>query len=74
MQEIQELSPPQYLWAIGSSPAYFVQYQVNSAAILKILGHILIVWKPKFIEYPTIVQFPELKDKKRTTDNTQSIV
>ena len=60
------LSPKQFLWAVGSNPAYFVQYQVKSAAILKQRGCVLIVWKPKYIEYPSMIVFPELGEKKRT--------
>jgi hypothetical protein len=59
------MSPKQYLWAIATNPAYFVQYQVNSAAIFKVKNHALIVWKPKYIEYPTMIVFPEIADKKR---------
>lgn len=59
------MTPKQYLWAIGTNPAYFVQYQVKSAAIFRVKEHILIGWKPKFIEYPTMIVFPEIKDKTR---------
>jgi len=55
------------MWAIGSNPAYFVQYQISSAAILQVKNHILIVWKPKYIEYPSMIKFPSLIEKKRKT-------
>jgi len=50
---------------VGKSPAYFVQYQIKSAAVFKLKNLVLLVWKPKYIEYPSMVQLPELKDKKR---------
>lgn len=53
------------MWAVGKNPAYFVQYQVKSAAVLKLRNLVLLVWKPKYIEYPSMVQLPELKEKKR---------
>lgn len=59
------MTPKQYLWAIGTNPAYFVQYQVKSAAIFRVKEHILIGWKPKYIEYPAMIVFPEIKDKTR---------
>lgn len=62
-EELDEVTPRQYLWAIGTNPAYFVQYQVKSAAIFRVKDHILIGWKPKFIEYPSMIVFPEVKDK-----------
>ena len=61
MKEIEELSPDEYLWAVGSNTAYFVQYQVKSAAIIKVKNMVLIVWIPKHIEYPSLIKFPELK-------------
>lgn len=42
-----------------------MQYQVKSAAVIKIRNYVLLVWKPKYIEYPSMVQLPELKEKKR---------
>lgn len=59
------MSSTDFLWAVGRSPAYFVQHQVKAAAVLKIKDTVLVVWKPKYIEYPSIVKFPELKDKTR---------
>ena len=43
-----------------------MQYQVKAAAIIKVGTTILIIWKPKYIEYPSMVAFPEVNDKKRT--------
>ena len=63
---MEELSPDGFLWAVCNNPAYFVQYQVKAAAIIKVGTTILIIWKPKYIEYPSMVAFPEVKDKKRT--------
>jgi hypothetical protein len=60
------------MWAIGTSPAYFVQYQIDSAAILQVKDHVLIVWKPKYIEYPSMVKFPDMVDKKRKQHSIQS--
>jgi hypothetical protein len=59
--DIEEVSPPGFLWAISRNPAYFVQYQLKSAALLKIKNKVLIVWRPKYIEYPSYVKFPELR-------------
>ena len=47
---------------VGTNPSYFIQYQVDSYAIMKIYEKCVIVWKPKYIEYPSIYQlstFPE---------------
>ena len=68
VKEIEEVSQPAYMWVIGERPAYFVQYQLKSAAVLQLKQMILIVWKPKYIEYPSMFKFPELKDKKRTKE------
>lgn len=73
-EELEEVSPKQFLWAIGSNPAYFVQYQVKSAAIFKVKEHGIIAWKPKYIEYPSMVVFPEIGDKKSTSLVMQSTV
>jgi hypothetical protein len=48
------------MWLIGDEPAYHLQYQKESVAILKIEELAVIVWKPKFLEYPSIVKFPDL--------------
>lgn len=50
-----------YVWMVGINPTYFIQYQVDSYAILKIYDKSVIVWKPKYLEYPSITplsQFP----------------
>ena len=38
-----------YIWLVGRNPAYFIQYQVDSYAIIKNENKVLLVWKPKFI-------------------------
>ena len=74
VKELEELSPEEYLWAVCKDPAYFVQYQKEAAAVLRMKGMILIVWKPKYIEYPSIVKFPEFSNKKRKSATRQSAV
>lgn len=73
MKDLEELSPEEYLWAVCCNPAYFVQYQIKSAAVIKVRNMVLIVWRPKYIEYPTMIKFPELKDKKRMFWEIQQI-
>jgi hypothetical protein len=65
VKDLEEVTSSEYIWAVCRNPAYFVQYQVKSAALIKVRNVVLIVWKPKYIEYPSMVKFPELKDKKR---------
>ena len=64
MAELETVSPPQYIWAMADDPTLFLQYQVNSCAKLRFEDWYLVVWQPKYIEYPVMIQFPELKDKK----------
>lgn len=47
------------MWMVGESPAYFVQYQIDSYAILRAYGRVVLVWKPKFIEYPSVVKLED---------------
>ena len=44
---------------VGESPAYFVQYQVDSYAIMRGYERIILVWKPKYIEYPSAVKLED---------------
>ena len=53
-----------YLWVVCDNPAYFIQYQIDSVAIIKVNHFIVIVWKPKYIEYPQMIKFPDLKENK----------
>jgi hypothetical protein len=41
---------------VGTNPAYFIQYQIDSYAIFKGYNKVVIVWKPKYLEYPTLVK------------------
>lgn len=52
-----------YIWLVGRNPAYFIQYQVDSYAIIKAYGRVLLVWKPKYIEYPAIVKLADFGEK-----------
>lgn len=38
-----------YVWLIGTDPTYFIQYQIDSYAIIKGYNRIILVWKPKYI-------------------------
>jgi hypothetical protein len=45
-----------YAWIIASNPTYFIQYQIDSYAIIKGYNKVILVWKPKYLEYPSIFQ------------------
>lgn len=47
------------MWLVGSNPSYFVQYQIDSYSIFKSHDKVVIVWKPKYLEYPAIVKMTE---------------
>lgn len=63
-----------YVWLVGSNPAYFIQYQVDSYAIFRGHGKVILVWKPKYIEYPAVVKLEDFGEnpKKSTHAFTQS--
>ena len=44
---------------VGENPAYFVQYQVDSYAILRGYQKVVLAWKPKYIEYPSVVKLED---------------
>lgn len=50
------------LWIIGQDPVYFVQTKKDSSAIFRIEGVSVIVYAPKFLEYPQIAQIPVFKE------------
>lgn len=47
---------------VGSNPAYFIQYQVDSYAIMRGHNKAVLVWKPKYIEYPSVVKLEDFGD------------
>ena len=55
----QEEVGDKYVWMLSTNPAYFIQYQIDSYAIVKGFGRVILVWKPKFIEYPAVVRLEE---------------
>lgn len=40
---------------VGVHPTYFLQYQIDSYAIFKAYEKIILVWKPKYLEYPALI-------------------
>ena len=48
-----------YVWMVGENPAYFVQYQIDSYAILRAYDKVVLAWKPKYIEYPSVVKLED---------------
>ena len=49
------------VWIIGQDPAYFVQAKKESSAIFRIENVSIIVYSPKFLEYPQIAHIPIFK-------------
>lgn len=53
------------MWVVSVDPAYFLQYthqryryKKNSSALFVIDGVTVIAYRPKYLEYPQIVDFP----------------
>lgn len=44
---------------IGANPTYFIQYQIDSYAIIKGYGKVILVWKPKYLEYPSLIKLSQ---------------
>lgn len=59
-EQLNEITEEQlggkYVWMIGENPAYFVQHQVDSYAMMKGRDRVVLVWKPKYIEFPNVVK------------------
>lgn len=53
------------MWMVGEIPAYFVQYQVDSYAIMRGYEKVILVWKPKYIEYPSVVKLEDFQKKNK---------
>lgn len=58
------------MWVVSIEPAYFLQYdppllreKKQSSAILVVDGVTIIVYRPKFLEYPQIVDIPALSEE-----------
>lgn len=56
-----DLTKEKMVWIIGQDPAYFVQSKKDSAAIFRIEGTTIIVYEPKYLEYPQIAHIPIFK-------------
>ena len=55
------------MWMVGEIPAYFVQYQVDSYAIMRGYEKVILVWKPKYIEYPSVVKLEDFGPNPKTS-------
>ena len=58
-----------YVWLVGINPSYFIQYQVDSYAIFKGHSKVVLVWKPKYLEYPSLIKLSEFGDSPKTSTN-----
>lgn len=56
-----------YVWMVGYNPAYFVQYQIDSYAIMRGYDKVMLVWKPKYIEYPSVVKLEDFGPDPKTS-------
>lgn len=44
---------------VGENPSYFIQYQIDSYAMFKGYNKVILVWKPKYLEYPSLVRLTD---------------
>lgn len=47
------------MWVVAVEPAYFLQYKKNASALFVIDEVTVIVYAPKHLEYPQLVDLPK---------------
>lgn len=59
---------------VGANPTYFIQYQTDSYAIIKGYGKVILVWKPKYLEYPSIIKLSEFGSEPKLSNSMLKLV